>query len=119
MKRKVISLLIIKLMTEKRWRVSITREESIPFREWDGTIMQMVQYRTSVTVEQWEFQSVEELETEISEILQRNQDYILWKDPQYLRMKKQLNLLMTGLKKHAPIQEFKSIILQAKKITDD
>lgn len=96
----------------------ISRTEAIPFREEDGSIMQMKQYEVTVEVTQEENQTVEQMEILLDTVFDRNITKTLWRDPIYQKQKKQLNFLVNEIKKIDPVMA-KKIILEAKKLTHD
>ena len=96
-------------------KVTITREEQIPFREADWTVMQMVQHKIWVTVVQEEWETIEDIEKELELIFNRNYWKVLDKDTIYMNQKKQLNFLVSKIKEVAPTKA-KEIILAARKI---
>ncbi len=96
-------------------KYKISKEESIPFREADWTLMTMIQHRIGVVVESEEWDKVEDIEKELELIFNRNYWKVLDKDAIYMNQKKQLNFLVSKLKEVAPTKA-KNIILQAKKI---
>ena len=99
-------------------KFTISREEQIPFRESDWTVMQMVQHRIWVTVVQEENETLEDIEKQLDIVFNRNYEKTLAIDPVYQRQKKQLNFLQSKIKELLPMK-YKSIILSAKKITND
>ena len=96
-------------------KVSITREEQIPFRETDWTVMQMVQHKIWVTVVQEEWETIKDIEEELELIFNRNYWKVLDKDIVYQNQKTALNFLVNEIKKTNPT-EAKKIILKAKSI---
>lgn len=96
----------------------ISRTEAIPFREEDGSIMQMKQYEVTVEVTQEENQTLEEMEKLLDIVFDRNIKKTLWKDPIYNKQKKQLNFLVNEIKKLDPVMA-KKIILAAQKLTHE
>lgn len=96
-------------------KIKITKEEQIPFREADGTVMQMMQHKIWVTIEGEEGEKVEDLEKELEIIFNRNYWKVLDKDTIYQKQKKQLNFLVSKIKEVAPTKA-KDIILATRKI---
>jgi hypothetical protein len=97
-------------------KVEITRTEAIPFREADGTIMQMKQYEVTVKViQQEESETIEDIEKELDIIFNRNLEKTLAKDPVYIKQKLQLNFLVDQLKIIAPTKA-RDLIFKAKQL---
>ena len=96
------------------WKFIITREEAIPFREQDWTIMQMVQYKISVSVTQEGEETIEDIEKQLDIVFARNLEKTMIKDPIYQRMKTKLNFLVWQIKEHLP-NKAREIILETKK----
>lgn len=99
-------------------KFTISREEAIPFREQDWTVIQMVQYRNSVSVTQEEWETLEEIEKKLGEVYTRNMERIMSKDPVYQRQKQQLIYLANQIKEHIPTKA-KDIILTANRIKNE
>jgi len=98
-------------------KYTINREENIPFREADGSIMQMSQYRIWVTVSNEEGETLEDIEKQADEILKRNIEKTLSTDIIYQRQKKQTNALAKYIKDNMTEAEARAIITKVKQIS--
>lgn len=97
-------------------KYTITKEEQIPFRELDGSVMQMVQHKIWVTVtNEWSDETIEELEKQLDIVFNRNYEKTLASDVIYQKQKKQLTFLFNKIKELNPTKA-REIFNQAKEI---
>jgi len=97
-------------------KISITKEEAIPFLDENGAILQMIRARVSVTATQEEGETKEDVQKEVDTTLQENFDKVLSTDIIYQKQTKQLHYLFDILKKKLPKEEVKKILGELKKI---
>lgn len=94
-------------------RVSISREEVIPFVNPDGTIMQMANYRIAVTVD-WLNQ--DEVQSQVDALFDAERLKLSNVVPLLKTKDKRLNFIMQKLQERLPAAEYNLILNQAKAI---
>jgi len=97
-------------------KATIHLEEAIPFKDENWNIMQMIQYKAGVTVEQWENETVIDIEKQAKLILQRNIEALNEKEPIFIKQKNRLNFLLKELKEKLPMEEYRQVISKVKQI---
>jgi len=97
-------------------KLTISREESIPFVDQDWIIMQMIRKKVFVSVTWEEWETEEQIKEKLDKLFEEEFDKALASDDIYQKQKKQLKFLLDELKKHLPKEKVKDIILKAKKL---
>lgn len=94
-------------------KVSISREETIPFLNPDWTLMQMANYRIVVSVD-WESQ--DEVQSQVDALFESERMKLSSIVPLLKTKDKRLNFIMQKLKEKVSQSEYDLILNQAKAI---
>lgn len=93
-------------------KISISREEQIPFLNPDGTIMQMANFRIWVSVEA---DNPTEATEEVDKLMEIERQKLAERIPLLVSKEKRIRFVLEKLKQFAPMQ-YEAVLNQAKSI---
>jgi len=95
-------------------KITISREENLPFIDTDWVLMQMIRKKIYVSITWDEWETEEQVREKLDSVFNSEFDKALSSDSIYQKQKKQLVFLLDKFKQSVSKEEYKKTILELK-----